>query len=114
MQVVVEAQAVALQAAVESALARMPKRRMADIVDQGKGFGQIFVEAERCCDIASDLDDLDRMGEAAAKVVRSAAGKDLRLARKPAEGARLHDPLTIALERGPRRAQRGREDAGVE
>jgi hypothetical protein len=47
MQVVVKAQAVRLQAAVERALAGVAEGRMADVMHQRKGLGEIDVEAER-------------------------------------------------------------------
>jgi hypothetical protein len=46
VEVVVEAQAVALEALVEGALAGVAEGRMADVVDQGEGLGEVFVEAE--------------------------------------------------------------------
>jgi hypothetical protein len=73
---------------------------MADVVDQGEGFGEVFVEAERGGDVAGDLRDFHGVGEAAAEVVGGAAGEDLGLAGEAAEGAGLHDALAVALE-GP-------------
>jgi hypothetical protein len=46
MEVVVEAQQVDLEGAVESFFAGMAEGRMADVVDQGKGLGQFYVEAQ--------------------------------------------------------------------
>ena len=116
VQVVVEAQAVALQAVVQRALAGVAERRVADVVDQRERLRQVVVQAERGGDLAGDLRDLDGVGQAAAEVVGGAAGKDLRLARQAAKGAGLHDAVAVALEGGAavaraapgRRARRAR------
>src|SRR5665213_3858963 len=98
VQVVVEPKAVAAQTLVQCALAGVAEGRVADVVDQRKRLGQIDVQAKRRRNLACDLCDLDGVGKAAAEVVGCAAGKDLRLAGKTAEGARLHDPVAVALE----------------
>ncbi len=46
VEVVVEAEAVALEAVVEGALAGVAEGRVADVVDEGEGLGEVFVEAE--------------------------------------------------------------------
>ena len=109
MQVVVEAQAVTLQAVVQRALAGVPERRMPDVVHQRQRLGQIDIQSERAGDVARNLRDLDRVRQAAAKVVRGAAGEDLRLARQPAKRARLHDAVAVALERACGRRRQARE-----
>ena len=106
VEVVVEAATVAAEAFVECALAGVAEGRMADVVDEGEGLGEVFVKAERRCGGACDLRDLDGVGEAAAEVVGGAAGEDLRLAGETAEGARLHDAFAVALEGGARDARR--------
>src|SRR5881227_2464447 len=60
VDVVVKPPPVALQAAVQCALAGMPKGWMADIVNQRQRLRQIFVQAERCGDGPGDLRDLNR------------------------------------------------------
>ena len=112
VQVVVEAPPVTLEAAVQCTLAGMSKRRMADVVNQRQRLRQIFVQTKRGRGPTSDLRHLNRVGQAAAKVVGRAAGKDLRLACKPPEGASLHDALPITLEGRTRGAGRRRIDAG--
>ncbi len=98
MDVVVEAAAVTAETAVERALAGVSEGRMADVVNQSERLREIFIQAKRGCRGARDLRDLHGVGQAAAKVVGGAAGKDLRLARETAKGARLHDALAITLE----------------
>src|ERR1700689_391681 len=89
VDVVVEAAAVTAEAGVKSTLAGVAEGGVADVVDEGEGFCEVFVEAEFGGGGASDLRDLDGVGEAAAKVVGGAAGEDLSFAREAAEGAGL-------------------------
>ena len=49
-------------------------------------------------DGASDLGHFNGMGQAIAKVIGMAASKNLRLVFEAAEGARVDDTITIALE----------------
>jgi hypothetical protein len=114
VEVVVEAEAVLLQALVEGALAGMAEGRVADVVDEGEGLGEVFVQSEGGCDVAGDLYDFDGVSEAAAEVVTGAAGEDLRFACQAAEGAGLDDAVAVALERGAVRTRGGRVDARAE
>ena len=102
MQIVVESQPMAFQAFIQSALAGMAERRMADIVNQRQRLGQVLVQPQRLGDAARNLHHFNGVGQAAAKVVRRAAGKYLRLARQPAKRARLHNAFPVALKRRPR------------
>ena len=108
MQIVVEPQSVPLQALVQRALAGVPERRMADVVHQRQRLRQVLVQSQRLGHAARNLHHLDGVGQAAAKVVGRATGKHLRLARQPAEGARLHNAFAVALER----RRDGRSGAG--
>jgi hypothetical protein len=72
--------------------------RVADVVDESEGFGEVFVEAKDGGGGAGDLGDLDGVSEAAAEVIGDAAGEDLSFACEPTEGTRLHDPLAVTLE----------------
>jgi hypothetical protein len=98
VEVVIEAPPVTLETAVQCALPGMPKGRMTDVVNQRKRLGQIFVQAKRGGNRPGDLRNLNRVGQAAAKVIGGAAGKHLRLPRKAPEGASLHDALAIPLK----------------
>jgi hypothetical protein len=112
VDIVVEAAAVALEAAVERALTGVSEGRMADVVNQRQRLGQIFVQAECGGDGPGDLRDLNRMGQAAAKMIGRAAGEYLRLPRQAPEGTGLHDALAIALKRRTHGTQRRGIDAG--
>ena len=112
VDVVVEAQSMTLQGAIESAFAGVAEGRMADVVDQRERFSEVFVERERAGDVTGDLHDFDRMCQARAEVIRGARGEDLRLAGEASKGASLHDALAVALERSSVRVRRRGKGAG--
>ena len=91
VQIVVEAEQIAAQAAVERLFARVAKGRVADVVNQGQRFGKLRVEPQGHGQRARDLHDLKGMGQAAAEVVgwgsAGHARKDLGLASEAAKGA---------------------------
>ena len=72
-------------AIVECILPRMAEERMAEVMRQCEGFGEVLIEPQRSCERTGDLRDLDRMGEARAKMVPFMVKKDLRLVRRGAE-----------------------------
>ena len=112
VEIMVEAAAVTLETLVEGALAGVTERGMADVMDEGESFGQIFVEPQGSSGGAGDLGDLDGVGEAAAEVVGGAAGEDLGFACKTTEGACLHNAFSITLKGRARGAKRRGIDAG--
>ncbi len=118
VQVVIEAQAVMAQALVQRAFSGMSEGRVADVVDQGKGLSEVYVEIEGRGDVSRHLRDLHGMRETATEVVGGTTREDLRLARETTECARLHDTVTVALERhaiiaGGRREGTARKSALV-
>ena len=98
VKIVVEALAVLAHRQVESALAGMSEGRMADVMHQGEGFDEAFIETERGGDGARNLRDLDGMGEPGAEVIGEALGEDLRLVLQAAEGAGMNNAVAVALE----------------
>src|ERR1700727_2764865 len=90
-------------AGVESVLARMPERRMAEIVAKRDRFRQIVVEPQGPGESARDLRHLDRVGEAGAEMVALVIDEHLGLVGETAEGGRMDDAVAVALEVGPRR-----------
>ena len=74
------------------------ERRMPDIVNEGEGLRQIFVEPEHVRDCAGDLRHLDRMGQAVAEMIGDAGREDLRLVFQTAKSARVDDAVAVALE----------------
>ena len=63
---------------VERSLPRVAERRVAQIVAERDGLGQILIQAQRAGNRACDLGDLQRMGQAGAVVVALRGQKDLR------------------------------------
>ena len=55
------------------------ERRVAEVVSQAQGFGQVLIEAESAGDGAPDLRDFDAGGQADAKVVAVRGYENLRL-----------------------------------
>ena len=64
--------------AVQRALARVAKRRVAQVMAERDGLGQILIEAQRPGDGARDLADFQRVGQAGAVMVAFRREKDLR------------------------------------
>ena len=98
VQVVVEAVAEALHLAVQRLLAGMRERRMADIVGQRQGLGQVLVQSQHVGQGARDLRDFDGVGQAVAEMVGEAGREDLGLGFQAAEGARMNHAVAVALE----------------
>jgi hypothetical protein len=90
----------------QGVLARVAEGRMAKVVGEAEGFGQVLVEAERPRDGPPDLRDLEAVGEPDAEMIAVGRDEDLRLVAKAAEGDRMDDPVAVALEdvAGPARA----------
>ena len=78
---------------------------------QSERLGEIYIEAKSTGDMARDLCDFHGVREAAAKVVRGAAGEDLSFAGKAAEGARLNDAVAVTLKGSAAIALWRRKDA---
>src|ERR1035438_3729129 len=78
-------------------LARMPERRVAEVVAERAGLGEVFVQRERPCHRTRDLRDLERVREARSVVVALERDEYLRLVLEPAEGARMDDAVPVAL-----------------
>ena len=120
LSVVIEP-AIGRHAGLERALAGVAERRMAEVMGERHGFREILIDAQRAGERAGDLPDLDRMGEAGAKMIAVERHEDLRLMREAAKGGAVDDSVAIALEFAPRRrwrlcvkpAARARGVAGV-
>ena len=85
-------------------LARVPERRVSEIVDQRDALGQILVAIERTGERAGDLRDLDGMGEPGPVMVALMGDEDLGLVLHAAEGGGMDDAVAVALERRAGRA----------
>ena len=77
----------------------MPERRVSEIVTKADRLGQILVQAQRPGDTAGDAGGLERVREPGTVMVAARVDEDLRLVLEPAEGLRVHDPVSIPLKR---------------
>ena len=91
---------------VQDFLAFVAEGGMAEIVGQGDGFGQVFVEVEGAGDAAGDGGDLDGVGQAGAEMIARAVEENLRLVFQAAKGARVDDAVAVALEFGAPQGRR--------
>jgi hypothetical protein len=82
----------------------MAERWMADVMAEPDRLGQILVEPQRPGDGARDLRRLQRVGQPRAVMVALGRHEHLRLVLEPPERLRVHDPVAVALERGPQPA----------
>jgi hypothetical protein len=98
VQVVIEAVAEALHLPVQLFFAGMRKGRMADVVRERESFGQIFIEAKRDRNCASDLRYLDRVSEAIPEVIVQTGCEDLCLILQSPECPGVNDTIAVALE----------------
>ena len=73
---------------------------MAQIVRQGDGFGQVFVQTQGAGDGAGDLRHFQRMRQAGAEMVFFGIDKDLRFVFQAAEGFGMQDAVAVALKGG--------------
>ena len=83
--------------AVQHLLARMPERRVAEVVAERAGLGEVLVQGERPGHRPRDLRDLERVREARPVVVALERNEDLRLVLEPAERARVDDAVAVPL-----------------
>jgi hypothetical protein len=76
------------------------ERRVAQVVPEGDGLGELFVQPQHLGDGAGDLRDLERVREARAVVVAGRREEHLRLVLQAAERLAVDDAIAVALERG--------------
>ena len=105
LRVVVEA-AEAGEALVERALAGVAERRMAEVVAERGGLGQVLVEAERAGERAGDLGDFQGVGQPGAEMIALVEHEHLGLVGEPPERGGVDDAVAIAAEGAAGRARR--------
>src|SRR6266850_5435752 len=81
----------------------MAERRVSQVVGKGERLDEVLVEREGARDGAADLRHLDAVGEPRPKVIPLVVDENLRLVLETAKGARVDDPIAIALEGAPER-----------
>jgi hypothetical protein len=79
-------------------LTRMTEGRMANIVGQTQGLGQILIQAQRAGDRPANLSDLKTMCQTDPKMVAIGGNKNLRLVAQAAERDGVNDTVAVALE----------------
>ena len=98
---------------VERALSRVAERRVAEVVPEADGLGEVLIEFERAGDRAREARDLERVCQARAVMVALRAQEHLRLVLQAAERFRVRDAVHVALEACAHLTRRlGRQAAG--
>src|ERR1017187_7690299 len=72
---------------------------MADVVGQRQSFGQILVKPQDGGHRAGDLRHFDGVRQTVSEMIAEAGCEYLCLGLQPAEGARMHDAVAVALKR---------------
>src|SRR5688572_17513638 len=89
--------AMAAHKTIQHGFAFVTKGRVAKIVGESDGLGEIFIEPQRPRDVPGNACDLNRVRETRAEMIARAVQEDLRLVLKPAKPARVNDAVAIAL-----------------
>ena len=97
MRVVIEAAEIQSRG-VQRFFAGMAERRVAEIVGERQGFGEILVQRQNARETARDLRHLQRMRQPRAVIVAFVLHEDLRLVLEPAEGGGVDDAIAVALD----------------
>ena len=84
---------------VERLLARVPERRVAEVVAEPDRLDEILVQPQRTADAARDARRLERVRETRAEMVAFGVDEDLGLVAQAAECLRVDDAVAVALER---------------
>ena len=82
----------------QRALAGVAEGRVAQIMRERDGLGEVFVEREGTGEGAGDLPHLDRVRQAGSKVIPVEGHEDLAFVGEPAEGGRMEHPVAVALK----------------
>ena len=88
-----------LEQRIERCFARVPERRMAEVVPEPDRLGEILVQLQRAGDYARDAARFERVRHARAVMVAGRVDEDLRLPLQAAERLRVEDAVAVALKR---------------
>src|SRR5438552_4841 len=80
----------------------MPEGRMAEIVGQSDGLGEVFVEAELSGDGAADLSDLQRVRQSRAMMIVCRGDEYLCFVHQASKRRRMDHTIAVALVKGPK------------
>jgi hypothetical protein len=81
----------------EHRFARVPERRMTEVVRERNSLGQTLVQPQRAGDVARDGGDFNGVRKARAQMIAGAVEKNLRFVFEPAKSARMNNPVAVAL-----------------
>src|SRR3981081_4161653 len=98
--------AMVLEAEVERPLAGMPERRMAEVMGQRQGFGEVFVQAQLARQRARNLCDFQGVGQPGAVMIAFVEHEYLGLMLQPAKSGGMDHAVAIAPESAPGLARR--------
>ena len=90
------------QADMQCVLASVAEWRVAQVMRQGDGLNQIFVEIQTAGDGPAELRHLKRMRQPGAKQIALMIQKDLGFINKAAKRGAMHDAVAVALKLGAR------------
>src|SRR5665811_2152052 len=90
---------VPLQHGIQSALSKVPERRMTQIMTQRDRLREVLIQAQRSSHSARYPRNLQSMGQASAVMVTLWRNEDLRLVLQATKRLAVHNPIPIALER---------------
>src|SRR6266849_8423137 len=71
---------------------------MPDVMHQGQGFHEVFIEPQRSGDGPRDLHHFDGVRKPVAKVIGVPARENLGLVLKSAKSAGMDDPVPVSLK----------------
>ena len=86
---------------IDDFFARVPERRVTQVVSERDRFGQFLVKAQHLRDRSRDLRHLERVGEARPVVVAGRREEHLSLVLQPAERLAVDDAIAVTLKRRP-------------
>jgi len=83
---------------IECILPAMAERRMAKVVGQAQGLGQILIETQGAGDRPSDLGDFEAVGQPDPEMVAVGGDEHLGFVTQAAESDRMDDAVAVALK----------------
>ena len=96
--------AVGRQQGMQCILARMPERRVTQIMGQRDRLGQFPIQTQSTGNRPRHLGHLNRMGQTRAIIIALVLHENLRLVLQPPKGAGMDDPVTVPLKTRPEAA----------
>ncbi len=95
MQIVIESLAMLAHPFIQLFLARVPERRMPDVVHQRQRLGEIGIQVQRPRHGARNLRHFQCMRQPVAEMIGKPRSENLRLRLKPPESPRMNDAIAV-------------------